>query len=547
MADLVNGLGGSAGFGENELEVGADNFSAEIFLTSIFAAGLNFFGTPYNSIYVNNNGNLTFGSPSGFTSVNFFAAGAPVIAPFAHDVDTRNSVAPVSFDAAGTSTGSNRVYWDLDPTGNGIFTVTWDDVGRFNQINTAPNAFQVQIIGQDGGNFDIVFRYEDIQYAVSGISMGFAADDGESFVALSASGNPSTAIDTDLGNTGVAGLWSFSILASNFGTSGNDALVGGAAVDLMFGRGGDDTLTGGTGADTLNGGAGKDTFVVGASSDLDALESIYGGSNAGGVDTLRLDAAGNYTAAQLDGTLNRVEVVSLNQNAATWNLTFADAAYTNSDANGDGVADGTLTVSAAVYLGSGITLVGGATTSTNELVVIGTNLRGNDSLTGGAGADVIEGGGGTDSINGGDGNDTLSGGADNDTINGGNGIDTVNYSVASGPMQVNLFTGIATGEGTDTLSFIENVMTGSGNDEITGSDADNQMQGGRQGAQMTSHEATPGDQSGPALDAQSSSSVAASRGFVLRAAPALAEADVTASISLPSALNPGPVGRHGDL
>jgi VCBS repeat-containing protein len=55
--NLINGLGGSSGFGENDLADGDDNSSGAIDITSVFgAAGLNFFGHSYTSLYINNNG-----------------------------------------------------------------------------------------------------------------------------------------------------------------------------------------------------------------------------------------------------------------------------------------------------------------------------------------------------------------------------------------------------------------------------------------------------------------------------------------------------------
>jgi hypothetical protein len=44
MADLITGLGGSAGFGENSLER-SDDGSVLIDLRTIFGGGLNLFGT----------------------------------------------------------------------------------------------------------------------------------------------------------------------------------------------------------------------------------------------------------------------------------------------------------------------------------------------------------------------------------------------------------------------------------------------------------------------------------------------------------------------
>ena len=51
---------------------------------------LNFFGTTYNSLWVNNNGNVTFNSPQRtYTPYVLGQNTPPIIAPFFADVDTR--------------------------------------------------------------------------------------------------------------------------------------------------------------------------------------------------------------------------------------------------------------------------------------------------------------------------------------------------------------------------------------------------------------------------------------------------------------------------
>ena len=83
-------------------------------------------------------------------------------------------------------------------------------------------------------------------------------------------------------------------------------------------------------------------------------------------------------------------------------------------------------------------------------------------LTGSAGADV------------------LAGTAFNDTLDGGGGTDTADYSSATQAVVVDLPGHIALGAqiGTDTLSSIENVRTGSGNDAVAGNGATNVLDGG---------------------------------------------------------------------
>ena len=202
------------------------------------------------------------------------------------------------------------------------------------------------------------------------------------------------------------------------GNDGANSLTGTVFNDTIVGNAGNDTITGGVGSDNLSGDDGSDTFIVGAVADFTFTETVNGGANASGVDTLRLNDADTYGNTVLDGDLSGIEVVSLNQDGA-WSLTFADAAYANADANGDGTADGTITVSAVNTLTNGVTVVAGTTTSTHELVVDGANLGGNDTITAGGGNDTIGTGDGDDKVNitsATYANDTLTGGANTDTL-----------------------------------------------------------------------------------------------------------------------------------
>lgn len=111
----------------------------------------------------------------------------------------------------------------------------------------------------------------------------------------------------------------------------------------------------------------------------------------------------------------------------------------------------------------------------NDIVDGGT---GNDSMVGGSGNDTMIGGSGNDSVLGGSGNDRLDGGSGNDNIDGGSGSDTVVYNTA-GDVTVNLWAGTASGaSGNDTLSNIERVETGSGNDTVYGTDGANVIEVG---------------------------------------------------------------------
>ena len=209
-------------------------------------------------------------------------------------------------------------------------------------------------------------------------------------------------------------------MGTNLG--GGDTLIGGAGNDTIDGGTGNDILTGGLGADSLLGGAGTDVFVMATVADFAAGETVTGGDSAH-TDTIRLDAAGAYGNTVLSGTVSGVEVISLNQNAAGFDLTIAAGAFIGADLNADGAAiENSLTVSAAQAMSNGVRIDASAAAATSELVVVGTNLGGGDTLIGGLGADTIHGGGGADVITGGAGVDSLFGDAGTDL-----------FIIASGP------------------------------------------------------------------------------------------------------------------
>ena len=108
---------------------------------------------------------------------------------------------------------------------------------------------------------------------------------------------------------------------------------------------------------------------------------------------------------------------------------------------------------------------------------------GDDMISGGAGDDTIFGGAGNDVIvaETGDGNDVYFG----DEAGGGSGVDTLNMSAISSAITVDLGNGginagyaSSASSGTDTLWGFENVVTGSGADTITASNATNLIDGG---------------------------------------------------------------------
>ena len=106
-------------------------------------------------------------------------------------------------------------------------------------------------------------------------------------------------------------------------------------------------------------------------------------------------------------------------------------------------------------------------------------LSGNDVVRGTKGDDNLYSGSGNDSVNSGDGADLIIGGkgGGNDSYDGGKGIDTLKYTSATAAITVDLAKGSArsiagndaAGIGIDKLKGIENIISGSYADMLTGS------------------------------------------------------------------------------
>ena len=322
---LVSGLGGVTGFGENVVRM-MDDGAAMVNLSSVFGGGLHFGGNTYTSLYINVNGNITFGqAQSAYTPYAIDATTTvPMIAPFFADVDPWGGAAAAT--VGGNSTGSNRVYYDMDAA-SGTFTVTWDDVGYYAAGTDKLNAFQLQLVDQGAGNFDVVFRYENIDWTTGNFSgganglggtvahAGLTTGDGTSAVEIDGSGVQDSVLgwDTSVGNTGAQGVWSFQVVNGQVVT---DATGAAAAADVTGGTSGADVLSGGAGNDTLyydaadtlvSGGAGFDTLMVRGTADLsvvndtqfDSIDRIDLSSSAG-ADSLSLSASS--VTALVDGT-----------------------------------------------------------------------------------------------------------------------------------------------------------------------------------------------------------------------------------------------------
>jgi len=130
--------------------------------TAIINLPFNFclYGQTWSQLYINNNGNVSFGAPYGtFTALGFPNASFVMVAPFWSDVDTRNVL-------------SGLPWFVITPT---HMIIQWDSVGYFSNHVDKINSFQLIITnGSDpivpGGN--VSFCYQDMQWTTGDASSG---------------------------------------------------------------------------------------------------------------------------------------------------------------------------------------------------------------------------------------------------------------------------------------------------------------------------------------------------------------------------------------
>src|ERR1700722_16556806 len=138
---------------------------------------VNFFGTTFNSLFVNNNGNVTFGdafsefTPTGLNSDN---GGIPIIAAYWADVDTTGAF---SGSLEAPTLPSAVVTYGVDTVnGHPAFGVDYENVGYYQTHTDKLNSFQLILIDRSdtgiAGAFDIEFDYDKVQWEAGDASSG---------------------------------------------------------------------------------------------------------------------------------------------------------------------------------------------------------------------------------------------------------------------------------------------------------------------------------------------------------------------------------------
>jgi len=156
---VVTTGGGNANNAGNPTGRNDDGFSGPIALGYTLQ---NFFGADYSSIFINNNGNVTFnGGLAVYTPEGPQGAAQPVIAPFFADVDTR---------------GANSGVVHVNRSIANETIITWDHVGYYGSTDNKFDTFQLVIRGANfatpAGEGQIGFFYGDMNWETGNASEG---------------------------------------------------------------------------------------------------------------------------------------------------------------------------------------------------------------------------------------------------------------------------------------------------------------------------------------------------------------------------------------
>lgn len=215
-AELITGLGGPSGYGTVALGRNDDSSSGVFQLGAGFPFGIKLFTGSFTSLYVNNNGNLTFRSALGtYTPTPFPITNQPMLAAFWGDVDTRGGTADPQH---------NNVYYSTAIPGK--FIVTWNYVGYYAGAINKLNTFQIVLTDRNEiaqGDFDIEYRYKQLEWTTGNASggsnglggtpaqMGYDAGDGKNFYRHADSGTANILALTTTSNVGEPGVWRFEV------------------------------------------------------------------------------------------------------------------------------------------------------------------------------------------------------------------------------------------------------------------------------------------------------------------------------------------------
>ncbi len=304
------------------------------------------------------------------------------------------------------------------------------------------------------------------------------------------------------------------------GTRGRDVIVGLGGDDQIEGRGGNDVICGYGGQDRIEGGPGRDRLNSGTTGVDFRSEWMYGGRgndvlmglaeridgqimyggpgsdllDAGDGDDIYIDelygGPGNDRLRQGSGPAflsgdDGDDDIDAGEGGDTVSFASSTAGVTVDLSLGTAEGQGTDRFEGIVdAYGSPFDDVIRGSAERNALL----GLAGNDLLEGGDGNDCLSGGhpycppsggsipaSGNDTLRGGNGDDSLYGLDGDDAYEGGEGSDAISFVIATQAVEVDLASGTATGEGSDSITGVEDVYGSRHADHILGDDGDNEL------------------------------------------------------------------------
>jgi hypothetical protein len=268
--------------------------------------------------------------------------------------------------------------------------------------------------------------------------------------------------------------------------TGFENLTGSNSFDDLKGNGGDNVIRGLSSADNFEGFGGNDTLIddVGGVSDQDTAK--YSTAGPGGV-------TGSLTTGQVTG--DGVGTDTLNGFRGIYGSNFDDVLIgnnenqlsnaTDNDLQGMGGNDvlEPLRGTDTVIGGGGVDLV----TYANDIAIdIDLSIPGPNAVT--TPVDEVDSVSQVENVTGSPEDDTITGDGNANVLNGlgggdelagGGGSDTATYASLAGPLgvDVNLDSGTAAGDGSDTLTTIENVTGSPQSDVLFGDENANALDG----------------------------------------------------------------------
>lgn len=300
------------------------------------------------------------------------------------------------------------------------------------------------------------------------------------------------------------------LVRGQWGTAGNDNLLGSNLRDYIYGEAGNDTLSGGDGIDKLFGGQGDDTYRITAQ---DAQDQVLEQANEG-VDTVSSELT--YALSENLENLTLTGVAAINATGNELNNVLVGNANNNTLTAGAGndtldggagadtmigdVGDDTYVVDSAADLvtenadegidnvRSSVSYTLGANlenlTLTGIATISGAGNALNNVLMGNAGNNMLDGGAGVDTLKGGLGDDTYVVDTTTDVIveSANEGVDTVQSSVSyvlGGNLENLTLTGTTTISGAGNV--LNNVLMGNAGNNVLDGGAGNDTLGGGSG------------------------------------------------------------------